>query len=428
MAARQKAHPKVLSIVLAGGEGKRLLPLTGDRAKPAVPFGGTYRLIDFVLSNLANAGMRQIAVLTQYKSHSLDRHISLTWRMSSFLGNYVTPVPAQQRLGPRWYQGSADAIYQSLNLIVDENPDYVVVFGADNIYRMDVEEMLNAHIEGGLGATVAGIRVPRSQATAFGVIDAGSDNKIKEFLEKPADPPGLPDDPEASFASMGNYIFTTGPLIDALTADAEADDSRHDMGGDIIPAFVGKGEAQVYDFTQNQVPGSTDRDRSYWRDVGTIDAYHEAHMDLVSVDPVFNLYNQEWPIWTYPVQMPGAKFTLRGSAHDSIVSPGCIVSGGSIVRSVLSPNVRVRENAEITESVILANAIIGRNAVIRQAVLDKNVVVPENAKVGVDPEEDLARGFIVSEAGITVVGKGVMVQPLTATSSPSPTGSNAAVS
>ena len=428
MAARHKAHPKVLSIVLAGGEGKRLLPLTGDRAKPAVPFGGTYRLIDFVLSNLANAGMRQIAVLTQYKSHSLDRHISLTWRMSSFLGNYVTPVPAQQRLGPRWYQGSADAIYQSMNLIGDEKPDYVVVFGADNIYRMDVEEMLHAHIEGGLGATVAGIRVPRSQATAFGVIDAGSDNKIKEFLEKPAEPPGLPDDPEASFASMGNYIFTTGPLIEALTADAEAEDSRHDMGGDIIPAFVGKGEAQVYDFTQNQVPGSTDRDRSYWRDVGTIDAYHEAHMDLVSVDPVFNLYNQEWPIWTYPVQMPGAKFTLRGSAHDSIVSPGCIVSGGSIERSVLSPNVRVRENAEITESVILANAMIGRNAVIRQAILDKNVVVPENAKVGVNAEEDLARGFTVSEGGITVVGKGVTVQPLTATSSPSPTGSNAAVS
>jgi glucose-1-phosphate adenylyltransferase len=428
MAARHKAHPKVLSIVLAGGEGKRLLPLTRDRAKPAVPFGGTYRLIDFVLSNLANAGMRQIAVLTQYKSHSLDRHISLTWRMSTLLGNYVTPVPAQQRLGPRWYQGSADAIYQSMNLIIDEDPDYVVVFGADNIYRMDVEEMLNAHIDGGLGATVAGIRVPRSQATAFGVIDAGPDNKIKAFLEKPADPPGLPDDSEASFASMGNYIFTTGSLIDALTADAEADDSRHDMGGDIIPGFVGKGDAQVYDFTQNQVPGSTDRDKSYWRDVGTIDAYHEAHIDLVSVDPVFNLYNQEWPIWTYPVQMPGAKFTLRGTAHDSIVSPGCIVSGGSIERSVLSPNVRVRENAEVTESVILANAVVGRNAVIRRAILDKNVVIPENAKVGVNPEDDLARGFTVSEGGITVVGKGVRVQPLTATSSPSPTGSNVAVS
>ncbi len=411
MAARVKAHPKILSIVLAGGEGKRLMPLTGDRAKPAVPFGGTYRLIDFVLSNLANAGMRQIAVLTQYKSHSLDRHISLTWRMSTLLGNYVTPVPAQQRLGPRWFQGSADAIYQSMNLIVDEDPDYVVVFGADNIYRMDVEQMLDAHIDGGLGATVAGIRVPRMQATAFGVIDAGADNKIKEFLEKPAEPPGLPDDPETSFASMGNYIFTTGALIDALTADAESDNSRHDMGGDIIPGFVGKGEAQVYDFTKNEVPGSTERDRSYWRDVGTIDAYHEAHIDLVSVDPFFNLYNFEWPIWTYPVQMPGAKFTLRGSAHDSIVGPGCIVSGGSIERSVLSPNVRVRENADVTESVILSNCQIGRNAVIRRAILDKNVVVSDNVQIGVSAEDDRARGFDVSEGGITVIGKGKTVSP-----------------
>ena len=351
------AHPKVLAIVLAGGAGNRLQPLTADRAKPAVPFGGTYRLIDFVLSNLVNADMRQIAVLTQYKSHSLDRHISLTWRMSTMLGNYVTPVPAQQRLGPRWYQGSADAIFQSMNLITDEDPDYVVVFGADNIYRMDVEQMLDAHIDGGLGATVAGIRVPRNQASAFGVIDAAADNKIEQFLEKPVDPPGLPDDPEASFASMGNYIFTTDALIDALNADAEDETSRHDMGGDIIPSFVNRGEAQVYDFTANAVPGSTDRDQAYWRDVGSIDAYHEAHMDLVSVDPVFNLYNNEWPIWTYPVQMPGAKFTLRGLALDSIVSPGCIVSGGSIESSVLSPNVRVRENAKIDRSVLLEQRV-----------------------------------------------------------------------
>jgi glucose-1-phosphate adenylyltransferase len=404
-----RARPRVLAIVLAGGEGKRLMPLTMDRAKPAVPFGGTYRLIDFVLSNLANAGMRQIAVLTQYKSHSLDKHISLTWRFSTMLGNYVTPVPAQQRLGPRWYQGSADAIYQSMNLMRDEEPDYVVVFGADNIYRMDVWQMLEAHIDGGLGCTVAGIRVPRSQASAFGVIDAGPNNKIKEFLEKPAEPPGLPDDPEASFASMGNYIFSTKALIESLTEDAEDENSRHDMGGDIIPSFVGRGDGQVYDFTANEVPGSTERDKAYWRDVGTLDAYHEAHMDLVSVDPVFNLYNLEWPIWTYPVQMPGAKFTLDGVARDSIVSPGCVVSGGSIESSVLSPNIEVHEGARVENSVILSHAVIGRNAVVRRAILDKNVKVPEGAKIGVDSEADEARGFTVSESGVTVVGKGVTV-------------------
>ncbi|MBP2418219.1 glucose-1-phosphate adenylyltransferase [Microlunatus capsulatus] len=404
------ARAKVLSIVLAGGEGKRLMPLTMDRAKPAVPFGGTYRLIDYVLSNLVNAGMRQIAVLTQYKSHSLDRHISLTWRMSTLLGNYVTPVPAQQRLGPRWYQGSADAIFQSMNLINDERPDYVVVFGADNIYRMDVEQMLDAHIAGGLGCTVAAIRVPRSQASDFGVIDAGADAKIDQFLEKPADPPGLPDDPESSFASMGNYIFSTQALIDALTTDAASETSRHDMGGDIIPAFVAGGDAQVYDFSSNEVAGSTDRDRAYWRDVGTIDAYHEAHMDLVSVDPVFNLYNMDWPISTYPVQMPGAKFTLRGLALDSVVSPGCIISGGSIESSVLSPNVRVLESSKVDRSVLLSSVRIGKKAVVRNAILDKNVVVADGAKIGVDRQADLDRGFTISDGGITVVGKGVKVE------------------
>ena len=403
------ARPKVLSIVLAGGEGKRLMPLTMDRAKPAVPFGGTYRLIDFVLSNLANAEMRQIAVLTQYKSHSLDRHISLTWRMSTLLGNYVTPVPAQQRLGPQWYQGSADAIFQSMNLISDEKPDYVVVFGADNIYRMDVSQMLDAHLDGGLGMTVAGIRVPRAQATAFGVIDAGADHKIIDFLEKPAEPPGLPDDPDASFASMGNYIFSSDALIEALRADADDESSRHDMGGDIIPSFVGRGEGLVYDFTANDVPGASDRDRGYWRDVGTIDAYHEAHMDLVSVDPVFNLYNHQWPIWTSAVQMPGAKFTLRGLALDSIVSPGCIISGGSIESSVLSPNVRVHEGSKIEYSVVLSNAVVGQRALVRNAILDKNVVVADGAQVGVDHAADRARGYTVSPNGVTVVGKGVRV-------------------
>jgi len=296
-----------------------------------------------------------------------------------------------------------------MNLIRDEEPDYVVVFGADNIYRMDVHQMLEAHIDGGLGCTVAGIRVPRNQASAFGVIDAGADNKIKDFLEKPAEPPGLPDDPDASFASMGNYIFTTGALIKALVADAEDEDSRHDMGGDIIPSFVSRGDGQVYDFTANEVPGSTERDKAYWRDVGTLDAYHEAHMDLVSVDPVFNLYNMDWPIWTYPVQMPGAKFTTEGVSRDSIVSPGCVVSGGSIENSVLSPNVRVHQDGQVDHSVILSHTTIGRGAVIHRAILDKHVTVEEGAKVGVDPDADEDRGFYVSEGGITVVPKGATV-------------------
>ncbi|WP_232548474.1 glucose-1-phosphate adenylyltransferase [Propioniciclava soli] len=398
-------RPNVLSIVLAGGEGKRLMPLTADRAKPGVPFGGTYRLIDFVLSNLANSSLTKIAVLTQYKSHSLDRHIAQTWRMSTLLGSFVTSVPAQQRTGKQWFMGSADAIFQSMNLINDEDPDYVVVFGADNIYRMDVAKMLDAHIDSGLECTVAGIRVPRHEASAFGIIDAEASNKIAQFLEKPADPPGLPDSPEESYASMGNYIFTRKAFVECLQADADDASSKHDMGGNIVPFFVNKGQAQVYDFTHNNVPGSTERDRNYWRDVGTIDAYHAAHMDLVSVDPDFNLYNRDWPIFTQQPQAPGAKFTLRGTAEDSIVSAGSIISGGDVDRSVLSPNVHVDKWAKVEESIIFSGARIGRNAVVRRAILDKNVIVEDGAEVGVNREHDLARGFHISDNGIVTVPK-----------------------
>lgn len=403
------ARPKILSIVLAGGEGKRLMPLTADRAKPAVPFGGTYRLIDFVLSNLANSGLTKVAVLTQYKSHSLDRHISTTWRFSTLLGAYVTPVPAQQRLGPRWYQGSADAIFQSMNLIRDENPDYVVVFGADNIYRMDISQMVDAHIDSGLGATVAGIRVPRKEASAFGIIDAGADGKIKEFLEKPADPPGLPDSPDESFASMGNYVFSRHDLIEALRADAADPTAKHDMGGDIVPWFTDQGQSQVYDFKENVVPGATTKDINYWRDVGTIDAYHEAHMDLVSVDPEFNLYNDQWPILTTHVQAPGAKFVIRGKAEDSIVNPGCIISGGEVDRTVLAPNVRVDKWSQVQDSVLMDGVRVGRDAVVRRAILDKHVHVPDGVQIGVDHEHDRARGFQVSNNGVVVIGKDVEI-------------------
>lgn len=401
-------RPNVLGIVLAGGEGKRLMPLTADRAKPAVPFGGVYRLVDFVLSNLVNGGIHRICVLTQYKSHSLDRHVSTTWRMTGLLGDYVTPVPAQQRLGPRWYLGSADAIYQSLNLVHDEQPDYIVVFGADHVYRMDPRQMLDRHIDAGAGVTVAGIRVPREQASAFGIITtADRGTRIDGFLEKPADPPGLAGDPDRVFASMGNYIFSTKVLIDALQHDAEDEDSVHDMGGSILPLLTERGQAQVYDFDDNEVPGETDRDHGYWRDVGTLDAYYEAHMDLISIRPVFNLYNRQWPIFTNQAQRPPAKFVAGGIAGESMVSTGCIISG-QVTGSVLAPGVIVEQGAVVQESVLLEGVRVGRGAVVRRAILDKNVVVPAGATIGVNPEHD-ARHFTVSAGGIVALGKGQRV-------------------
>ncbi|MEU5367237.1 glucose-1-phosphate adenylyltransferase [Streptomyces sp. NPDC005925] len=404
----RRGGPSVLGIVLAGGEGKRLMPLTADRAKPAVTFGGTYRLVDFVLSNLVNGDILRICVLTQYKSHSLDRHITTTWRMSSLLGNYVTPVPAQQRLGPRWYAGSADAILQSLNLIHDEQPEYVAVFGADHVYRMDPRHMLAQHIESGAGVTVAGIRVPRTESSAFGVITPGSDGRtVQRFLEKPADPPGLADDPERVFASMGNYIFTTGALVEALRRDAEDEDSAHDMGGSILPQLTARGEAGLYDFSTNHVPGETSRDQGYWRDVGTVDAYYDAHMDLIAERPAFNLYNRSWPVYTHSSQLSPARFNAGGIASESIISAGCLIRG-QVTRSVLSPGVVVDPGAVVQGSVLHDNVHIGRGAVVRGAVLDKNVQVPPGATIGVNPERD-AELYTVSEGGVIALGKGQKV-------------------
>ena len=400
-----KNTPNVLSIVLAGGEGKRLFPFTADRAKPAVPFGGNYRLIDFVLSNLVNAGYYKICVLTQYKSHSLDRHISQSWQLSGLAGQYITPVPAQQRLGKRWFTGSADAILQSLNLVYDEQPDYIIVFGADHVYRMDPSQMVKEHIESGAGVTVAGLRVPRTDATSFGVIQAGENGRIEQFLEKPADPPSVPDDPEVSFVSMGNYVFTAQALIDALLEDSENEASNHDMGGDIIPMLVDKGEAQVYDFSNNFVPGETERDKGYWRDVGTVDAFYEAHMDLISVHPIFNLYNQQWPIHTAETgNLPPAKFVKGGIAQSSMVSAGCIISAGTVRNSVLSENVIVEEGASVEGCVLMPGVRIGKGAVVRHAIIDKNVVVSEGQIVGVDRELDQQR-FKVSNGGVVCIGK-----------------------
>ena len=406
---------RAFAMVLAGGEGKRLLPLTDDRAKPAVPFGGNFRLVDFALSNLVNAGIRRIAVLTQYKSHSLDRHLATTWRLSPLLGDYVAPVPAQMRRGPRWFAGSADAIYQNLNLVYDERPDVICVFGADHVYRMDPRQLIAQHFASGAGVTVAGIRTPIDQAHQFGVIETTADGvTIKAFREKPGDPVGLPDAPDQVLASMGNYVFDTRVLVDAVIADAAKVDSTHDMGRDLIPMLVEAGRAEVWDFAKSDVPGATARERDYWRDVGTLDSYYDAHMDLISVDPLFNLYNAAWPILTLPEPLPPAKFVWEeegrvGRALDSMVCAGVVVSGATVRRSILSPGVRVHSWAEVEGSVLMHDVNVGRHAVVRNAIVDKHAEIAPGASIGVDPERDRARGLKISDGGVVVIGKGERV-------------------
>jgi glucose-1-phosphate adenylyltransferase len=409
------AVPNVFSMVLAGGEGKRLAPLTRDRAKPAVPFGGHYRLIDFVLSNLVNGGFRRIVVLTQYKSHSLDVHLSRTWTLAHILGNYVVGVPAQMRRGPRWYSGSADAIFQNLNVLDDERPTHVMVFGADHIYRMDPRQMLEQHLDTGAGLTVAGIRVPRSEADQFGIIDIESGTKIRGFLEKPSDPPGLPDDPDQSLASMGNYLFDAELLRELVTLDANDESSKHDMGGDIVPRLVASGDAHVYDFMGNDVPGALERDRAYWRDVGTLQSYFDAHMDLVAPEPDFNLYNYDWPIHTSGRLYPPMKVTEHhlkpSSIANTMICSGAIVSGSELNQALLSPGVKVHDRALLDRAVLLDGVEVGAGAELHHVIIDKGVKVPPGYRIGVDAAADRERfdgrkGCVVTDDGLVVIGKG----------------------
>ncbi|MBI3815080.1 MAG: glucose-1-phosphate adenylyltransferase [Nitrospinae bacterium] len=402
---------KVLVMILAGGEGTRLYPLTKERAKPAVPFGGRYRIIDFALSNFINSGFFQLKVLTQFKSESLNRHLSLAWRLSPKLDQYIDPVPAQMRTGRDWYKGTADAIYQNLNLIKDANPDYVCVFGGDHVYKMDVRQMLNYHIKKGAELTVSAIPKAIHEASSFGIIEVDGEWRIKGFEEKPKNPKPIPGRSGIALVSMGNYIFNTGVLLEEVTADSKKKDSRHDFGRDIIPRIKKKRKLFAYDFYKNKVPGMTPAEKGYWMDIGSLDAYWQASMDLVAVSPVFNLYNNEWPIRTYYHPCPPAKFVFAdkkservGIATDSIVSEGCIISGGQINRSILSPQVRINSYSYVTESILMEGVNVGRHAKIKRAIIDKFVEIPPGMEIGYNIKEDKKR-FYVTESGIVVVPK-----------------------
>lgn len=400
---------RVLAFVLAGGKGTRLYPLTKERAKPAVPFGGRYRIVDFVLSNLVNSGIYSIYVLVQFKSQSLLQHIRDGWESSGLLKNhFIIPVPAQMRLpGETWYRGTADAIYQNINLIEQADPDLVAIFGADHIYRMDMRQMIEFHEKRRAEVTIAAIPTPKSQAAEFGVIETEADGRIIGFHEKRADPPTIPGDPERVLASMGNYIFSTRALLHELHADANNERSKHDFGRNILPGLIGRSPMYAYDFQTNRIPGDPPDEPAYWRDVGTIDAFFEANMDLRTVKPELNLYNRQWPLRTAGYSDPPAKFAFddegrRGQAIDSIVAGGAILSGGFVRNSVLGRGVRVHAGAMVEDCIIFDNCDIGRKARVRRAILDKNVWIPAGATLGYDLDHDRLEHH-VTESGIVVV-------------------------
>lgn len=400
---------RVLAFVLAGGKGTRLYPLTKERAKPAVPFGGRYRIVDFVLSNLINSGIYSIYVLTQFKSQSLLQHLREGWEVSGLLkNNFIIPVPAQMRSANEdWYRGTADAIYQNINLIQQADPHVVAIFGADHIYRMNIRQMIEYHIEKQAGVTIAAIPVEKELASEFGVIETTSDARIRGFHEKKADAPTMPDDPLRVFASMGNYIFSTDVLLRELLADGKTATSSHDFGKDILPSLIGRADMYAYDFQTNVIPGDPIGSPQYWRDVGTIDAYYEASMDLRAVSPELNLYNRQWPLRTAGYFDAPAKFVFdedgrRGIAVDSIIAGSSIVSGGSVKGSVLGRGVRIHTGASVEDSIIFDNCDIGRRSKVKRAILDKNVKLPPDTTIGYDLEKDKQK-YHVTETGIVIV-------------------------
>lgn len=406
------ANEDVLVMILAGGEGKRLFPLTRDRAKPAVPFGGRYRIIDFVLNNFVNSGFFKIKVLTQYKSDSLNKHITRGWSLSPFLNQYVDLVPAQMRTGGDWYMGTADAVFQNINQIIDAEPNYLCIFGGDHVYKMDVSQMLDYHKQKQAYLTISALQVPVEEASEFGIMEVDENWKLIGFEEKPKNPKTLPNNPKMCLASMGNYIFNKKLLVDALFNDACKEKTSHDFGKNIIPSVLKEGYSiYVYNFNENSFAGMTESEKGYWRDVGNIDAYWQANMDLLDYNPELNLYSKEWPLRTFNHNYPPAKFIWQegdrvGKATNSMVSEGCIISGGSISRCILSPKVRINSYSQVSESILMENVSIGRYAEIKRAIIDKNVIIPEGMKIGFNKEEDEAKGFYVSEGGVTVVPKG----------------------
>lgn len=400
---------KVLAIVLAGGEGTRLFPLTKERAKPAVPFGGKYRIVDFVLSNLVNSGIHSIYVMIQFRSQSLLQHLRDGWQFSGVLRNqFIVPVPAQMRSAEKdWYRGTADAIHQNINLIEQSRPDLVAVFGADHIYRMNIREMIVFHEQKRAHATVAAIPTDRKFAQEFGVLEVTNNGRIVGFHEKKADAPTMPDDPDKVYASMGNYIFSTDMLLRCVQEDQEDENSSHDFGKDILPRMVGRAELFAYDFMTNTIPGEPQGKLPYWRDVGTLDAFYDANMDIRAIDPALNLFNPQWPLLTASYSTPPTKFAFdeddrRGQAIDSVVGGGCIISGATIRNSVIGRHVYVHSRSEIDSAIIFDNCDVGRGCKIRRAILEKNVQIPAGTVIGYDLDEDRKR-YTVSESGIVIV-------------------------